>query len=178
MNKLKLTALLTVLFSSALFFFSCEKTNSADSTGIMTTTDSLVTRSQVIVPPTVPLPPSPGSGTIKGSYDKSTKLFTYTVTWNNLSDSAIAVHIHGLAERGTLAIAPYPMVSPFVGAIIQNFTTGVPRRRSGSFSSTLYMDGIVLKENDLLEGKYYVDVHTKPAPFSATGEIRGQIVFN
>jgi hypothetical protein len=175
MNKLKLIALLSVLFTSAFFISSCSKDNNDN---IILTTASEVSRSQVVVPPTVPLPPSPATGTIKGSYDKSTKLFSYTVTWENLTDSATAIHIHGLAERGTIAITPYPTISPFVGAIIQNFTTGVPRRRSGSFSGTLYMDETVLRETDLLEGKYYIDVHSKTAPFSATGEIRGQIVFN
>jgi hypothetical protein len=174
MNKLKLIALLSVLFTSAFFISSCSKESNES---VIETAVLPVTRNQVIVPPTVPLPPSPGSGTVKGSYDRNSKLFSYTVTWENLSDSATAVHIHGIAEPGHIAITPYASVSPFIGAMIQNFTTTVPRRKSGSFSGTLFMDGIVLRESDLLEGKYYIDVHSKTVPFSVAGEIRGQIVF-
>jgi hypothetical protein len=173
MNKLKLTVLLSVLFTSSFLFYSCSKDYNEK---VINTSVLPVTRSQVVAPPTIPLPPSPATGTLSGSYDRNTNLFSYTLTWENLSDSAIAGHIHGLAEPGHFAIAPYASLPNLVGATIQSFTP--IRRRSGSLSGTLYIDGTVLKETDLLEGKYYIDLHSKTAPFSATGEIRGQILFN
>ena len=46
--------------------------------------------------------------------------------------------------------------------------------KSGTLSGTLLVDGTVIKENDLLNGQYYLNIHTSVYP---GGEIRGQITF-
>jgi hypothetical protein len=45
---------------------------------------------------------------------------------------------------------------------------------SGSYTNNLYVDGFAVKEEDLLNGKYFMTIYTSGFP---AGEIRGQIVF-
>ncbi|GAA4333634.1 CHRD domain-containing protein [Flaviaesturariibacter amylovorans] len=138
---------------------SCTKSPS----GKVYTSTNPMTFQQVVPQPT---PVSNGSGTVEASYDQNTRLLSYTVRWQ-ATDSATAIHVHGLGEAG------------FAAPIIQNVASGVPRRTSGSFSNTLLIDGIVLKEDELLSGRYYIDLHTKAyANAAAGGELRGQLEFN
>ena len=44
----------------------------------------------------------------------------------------------------------------------------------GTYTGTLLADGVVVKEDDLLNGVYYINIHTAAYP---NGEIRGQIRF-
>lgn len=110
----------------------------------------------------VPAKPNAGNGTLDVVYNKSTKILTYTVKWNSLSGAPNAMHIHGSATAG------------FNAAIVQNIT-GYATAASGTLTGTLLVDGMVIKEIDLLNGGYYFDIHT--ALNSAGGEIRGQITF-
>ena len=99
------------------------------------------------------------------SYNKTTKLLNYTVRWTGLSGNPTAMHIHGLAPVGyaagvvqTILASSNPTLFP----------------ANGSFSGTFLVDGVVVKEDNLLNGFYYVNIHTALNP---GGEIRGQIVF-
>ena len=103
---------------------------------------------------------STGSGSATVSYNKETKMLTYTVNWTNLSDSVRAGHIHGPADPG------------FPAGVIHGFT-GVPVHKTASLSGSVLIDNTVLKESELLAGKYYINIHTKTFP---GGEIRGQIL--
>jgi hypothetical protein len=100
------------------------------------------------------------TGTVDATYNKLSKTLSYTVTFSGLSDSAIAAHIHGIGEVGILA----PVMQTF-----NNF----PRRKAGTYSGTLFIDGIKFTESDLLAQRYYVNIHSKT--FTG-GEIRGQLI--
>lgn len=110
----------------------------------------------------VPARSTAGNGTIDYAYNKTTKVLSYTVRWNSLSGPVVGMHIHGTALRG------------FNAGIVQNFS-GYPTAVAGSFSGTFLVDGVAVKEDDLLRGAYYINIHTSLNP---GGEIRGQIEFN
>lgn len=162
MNKLKLIAL-AFLFSFTLL--SCEKEE--DSNNELVNYDFALTANQV-----VPVPSnSTAGGTIKGTYNRKTKIYSYTLEWNGLSSNIAAIHIHGVADRGFMAIPIAPLAA-YPNSIVQT-VTGYPNQASGSVEVNLYVDGTVIKEHDLLAGKFYVDIHTVNFP---AGEIRGQIL--
>ena len=164
MNKLKLIALAGI-FSFALV--SCEKEVDLVSNNDLQNYDFALTGSQV-----VPASSSTAGGTIKGTYDRSEKTYTYTLQWNGLSGNPTAIHFHGVADRGYAAIPIAPLAA-YPNGIVQTFY-GFKTSPSGTYNGTLYVDGSVIKEHDLLAGKFYVDIHTAAFP---GGEIRGQIIF-
>jgi methionine-rich copper-binding protein CopC len=111
----------------------------------------------------VPTSQSTANGKMTATYSSKTKTFNYTVTWAGLSGNASSMHIHGVADAGSAA------------AIVQTITLTAPNNGpSGSVSGSLFVDGFTVKEEDLLNGKYYIDIHTASAP---GGELRGQITF-
>jgi hypothetical protein len=151
-----------------------------------------MTQAKVAVTPGITLPVIPGvGGTLNAAYNKTTDLLTYTITWDTLTGPPVAIHLHAVADEGMIAL-PAPL-GPFgidsfrvnsstfikyVGGIAQrfNFTSGLTRK--GIFSNSLFADGVVIKEEDILAGKYYVDIHTSTNPlFIAFGQIRAQLIF-
>lgn len=165
MNKLKISFLCATLMAVILFLSSCVKDKDD--------TVFYITAAPLTAAQTIPPSNATSSGTIDANYSRGTKTLSYKVSWTNLMDTATLLHVHGLADAGAIAIAPYP------NGIIQTFTrTSTPAlspKKDASFSGTLYIDGTVLKEEDLLAGKYYIDLHTKAKP---AGELRGQLVFD
>ena len=142
--------------------------------------------------------PSSGLGTLTVSYDRRERLLNYTISWSGLSDSVVAVRVNGPAPIGFPALNPAftgasptsYTTTPYV--VLQQFTgqTSAPFRplypSSGSYTGTLQVDGVKVKEQDLLNGLYYVTLHTKTIlPVASPGnlyyrwfgEIRGQIVW-
>jgi CHRD domain len=109
----------------------------------------------------VPATTGSGNGTMDVEYNKDTRVLYYKITWNSLSGAPIAMHIHGTATKGFAA----PVIQTFSG-----FTAAV----AGTFSGSVFFDGVVLKETDLYAGEYYINIHTALNP---GGEIRGQIEF-
>ena len=104
---------------------------------------------------------SNASGTMNVSYDKTTKMLTLGVTWTGLSGDPVGAHIHGPAAKGENA-----------GVVVDfhdNVTTA-----AGNFNRTITVDGQAIKEDSLLAGYYYFNIHT---PANPGGEIRGQIEF-
>jgi hypothetical protein len=75
----------------------------------------------------------------------------------------VRIGIYGPAARGFVT-----------GSAIQVITSGFAAATQGSYSNTLLVDNVTVKESDLLKGEFYVMVHTAA---NATGEIRGQIEF-
>lgn len=147
-----------VILLTSLVMFSCDKDDILDHTewfgfGLP------VTGAQE-----VPAVATSASGTIGATYFTSTKTLSFTVSWFSLSGPVTAMHIHGTAEAGYLA------------GVLQTFS-GFPNTTLygtvGSYKGTAFMDGVVLKEEDLLAGKYYINIHTATRP---AGEIRGQIL--
>jgi CHRD domain len=104
----------------------------------------------------VPVPGAPptGLGEMIGTYDPSTQVLTWHVTYAGLSGPVLAAHFHGPATPGmdappVIFFQP-PLTSPIDG------------------SQKLTLDQV----SQLLGGLYYVNLHTKAFPM---GEIRGQV---
>lgn len=166
MNKLKLIA---VAGLSVFFLSSCDQDDDTlltpDRSRYVSNYDFALTNTQQI-----PANTSTGSGRIEGTYDKRSRTYTYKLTWAGLSSAVNGIHIHGLAGRGYIAI-PGPFPAP---AAIAQSASGYSTSTSGSYSGSFYVDGVAVKESDLLSNKFYVDIHTVNFP---NGEIRGQLIF-
>lgn len=149
----RLTALLLSL--PILFFISCEKTEDVERDniyyGIMLPMSGAQETPAIV---------SNGIGVIDANYNRLTKTLSYKVQFSGLSGNATAAHIHGLGEVGVTA------------PVIQTFS-GFPAMPGGSYSGSLLIDGVKIKEEDLLASRYYVNIHTAARP---AGEIRGQII--
>lgn len=105
------------------------------------------------VPPTT----SSGSGDVKATLDTSTKVLTYTVSYQGLTGPATVAHFHGPAPVGQNAGVQVPV--------------GVPKSPRGNVNgqTTLTDEQI----SDLGTGKWYFNVHTEQ---NKSGEIRGQLM--
>lgn len=210
MKLIKLTALSSLLFVSVMSLISCESDEELRKVTEFTKTGIPFTGDQV-----VPKSPAPGTGsTLDVSYSKVTRTLNYKLTWTGLSDSVIAIRVSAVAPVGysaaTTAFATWatlPTFKPFADTTTpytykQQFTNGTFTSATlgtnvakglygpaGTFSSSLAVDGVVIKEEDILNGFYYVTIHTKTfttAPVSAAvipdacqlrwyGEVRAQV---
>ncbi len=101
-------------------------------------------------------------GTANVSYNKCNKILKYTISWTNLTGEPVGSHIHGTAPKGVNA------------PVKHDFTSLIPKTTSGTFTNSVMVDGIAIKEDSLLAGFYYFNIHTPKFP---GGEIRGQIEF-
>ena len=110
----------------------------------------------------VPVRATTASGTVDISYDKTTRMLSYTVNWSGLSTIPTGSHIHGSAARGVNA------------GVKHDFFPLIPRTMSGTFTNSFMVDGVAIKEDSLLNGFYYMNLHTTTWP---GGEIRGQLEF-
>lgn len=161
MQLIKLTVLCSLLFAFAISFTSCEK--EADKKLSLE-----YSKSGIAMTGAQETPPNPSTalGTLEVFYSKAIKVLTYKVTWQGLADTIVGMHIHGLAPIG------------FATSIVQNILTTKNEAafpfRGGTYSGTLLVDGSVIKEENLLNGLYYLNIHSKTYP---GGEIRGQIRF-
>lgn len=108
-------------------------------------------------------------GTMDVFYSKETRLLSYTVNWSGLTGPVAAAHIHGLAPVGYLA----PVIQTFTLANIVR-CNGIAQTTCGTYKGTFLADGVIVKEEDILNGMYYINLHTAAFP---NGEIRGQIKF-
>lgn len=164
---------LPVLLGSAVLLFSCnDAANSDDAGGDTTSTmsqDTTSVTSNVLTKTItltggeeVPANKTTGTGTANLTYDKDKKLLTYTLDWQGLTGAATMAHIHGTAAKGANA-GPR-----------RDLTGMLQKAASGSFSDSVMVDGNEIKEDSLLLGFYYFNIHTKANP---GGEIRAQIEF-
>jgi hypothetical protein len=110
----------------------------------------------------VPVKNTGATGTMDVTYNKAAKILSYTISWENLSGNPVGSHIHGLAPRGVNA------------PIVHDFTALIPKTTSGTLSGSVSVDEEAIKEDELLDGQYYLNIHT---PLNPGGEIRGQIEF-
>lgn len=101
----------------------------------------------------VPPNDSKGTGTADVSFDTSSKLLTWKVSYSGLTGPVTMAHFHGPAEPGKNA----GIMVPFKDTA------------SGAEGSATLTDS---QAADLMAGKLYVNVHTKAHP---GGEIRAQV---
>ena len=106
----------------------------------------------------VPPNPSPGRGSIVGTYDDATNTITYTILFGGLMTPTTAAHFHAPAAPGVNA----PVIIAHSG-----FPAGVT---SGTFSASHVITD--LQETQLFAGSWYSNIHTMGLP---GGEIRAQI---
>jgi hypothetical protein len=110
----------------------------------------------------VPAVTSAGSGTFEGTYDRTTKVLTYTLRWS-LGDPAattVGMHFHGPAERTESKGIRVPITGFPTGSTNQTYSSATP-----ALDAT--------QEEELLNGKWYVNIHSSTVP---GGELRGQLV--
>lgn len=149
MRMLKLSF---VLIATNLFISSCE----GDLDDVISRRNLPMGGNQEVPAKTVP-----GTGSIDIDYNQTTKTLYYTVRWSGLTGPITGFHIHASAFKGNNA------------NIFQNFS-GYTTATTGTYSGSLLIDNVALKEDDLLRGGAYINIHTQANP---GGEIRGQIEF-
>jgi hypothetical protein len=103
----------------------------------------------------VPAKTGDGSGTLAATLDTTTHELKYHVEFRGLSGPATAAHFHGPAEAGANAGPQVPVKGTMIDSPIEGTATLTPAQ-----------------EKDLLDGKWYFNIHTKANP---GGEIRGQV---
>jgi hypothetical protein len=103
----------------------------------------------------VPAKTGDGSGTLTATLDTSTHELKYHVDFTGLSGPATAAHFHGPAAAGANAGPQVPVKTTPIASPIEGTATLTPAQ-----------------EKDLMDGKWYFNVHTKANP---GGEIRGQV---
>ncbi len=161
MKWIKLTALASTLFIALLTLNSCEKEAESKKTNRYEKTGITMTGAQE-----TPATPSAALGNLDVLYIRGSKILSYKFTWSGLADTITGIHIHGLAPTG------------YAAGIVQNILTTKNEvtfpYRGGSYTGTLLIDGVAIKEENLLNGLYYLNIHTKTY---LGGEIRGQIRF-
>lgn len=94
------------------------------------------------------------SGTVSATFDLTTMMLSYTVTWNGLTSNVASMHFH---DAG-------PVIYPI---------TGFAEATSGSLSGSVTLTAA--QETDLASGKIYVQIHTVNIP---SGEILANLSKN
>jgi hypothetical protein len=107
----------------------------------------------------VPPVQTPGSGTANLTYDASTHVVTWNITFSGLTSPATMAHFHGPAPAGKNGGVKV--------WISQKGTMSVTSPLSGQ--ATLSADDAQIFE----AGNMYINIHTKTNP---GGEIRGQVM--
>lgn len=155
----KLKKIVLPVLGLFVIFSACKKSSSTPPVQDVYTKSGLLVNTSQEVPAVTN---SNATGTMDVTYVKSTRLLTYKVNWASLSDSINGSHIHGTALRGINAPVKVP------------FDLGNKGALTGSYTGTFTVDGTTIKEDSLLAGFYYLNIHTKKNP---NGEVRGQIEF-
>ena len=137
-----------------------DSTKSNESTMAATSDATIKTTFPLKSDQEVPANNSSASGTADVAYNKDSKMLTYTLTFNGLTGKATMAHIHGTAPKGTNA------------GVKHDLSNVLPKEISGSFTDSVKIDASDIKEDSLLGGFYYFNIHT---PANPGGEIRGQI---
>lgn len=164
---MRLTKLTAFTFLSFVFLFGFS--------GCMKNADKRITRefvnNNIVLSGAQETPPNAATavGSMDVFYTRETRTLTYTIRWSGLTGNVTAMHIHGQSPSGYIA-GVFQTFS--IANIVRcpTFTTTT----CGTYTGTLFVDGVTIKEDNLLNGFYYVNIHTAANP---GGEIRGQISF-
>jgi hypothetical protein len=143
--NLKITALALLLMGSASFS-ACKKDDDKPAASNTVQLKATVNGQQE-----VPANTSTATGTMTGSYDKTTRVLTYTVTYQGITPAAGHIHQAAPGVNGGV-IVPFASVaaSPITGTATLSEADGAK----------------------LLAGETYVNFHTQAYQ---NGEIRGNI---
>ncbi len=169
MRLIKLTAFSSLILSGLVFLSSCEREAEEKKTFLYQKPGIVMSGAQEN-----PANASSALGTMDVSYSKKTKLLTYKVTWTGLTDSVLLMHIHGTAPVSFNAGVVQNIVTASNGIFPQKTSGKFTYAKTGTLSGTLLADENLVKEENLLAGLYYMNIHTSTYP---GGEIRGQIKF-
>ena len=116
--------------------------------------DTMSMKNQLSGAQEVPPVTTGGTGSVDTTFDKSTNVLTWTVTYAGLSGPVTAGHFHGPAAAGANA----GVAVPFTGNLSS------PIRGKATLTTA--------QVADLTAGRWYVNLHTAKHP---GGEIRGQV---
>lgn len=103
----------------------------------------------------VPAVTTPATGTLTGSYNRSSRVLTLNMTYTGLSSAVTMWHVH----KGAVGVS---------GAPVDGLDFGTLGASPFSWSDTL----TTAQEADLLNDLYYVNIHTAN---NTAGEIRAQL---
>ncbi len=144
------------LITSALLLTACASTPMPASTPAPATAPSsgIAMMANLSAAKEVPPNASPGTGVLQANFDKSTSLFSWTITYSGLTGPVRAAHFHGPSTAG--------------------INTGVALGLSGALDSPIKGSAVLTPAQaaDLLAGKWYINLHTA---INLGGEIRGQV---
>jgi hypothetical protein len=169
MKLIKLTVLASLILSSMALLSSCEPDAELKKITDFSKSGIVLSGAQE-----VPANASAALGSMDVFYTRETRTLTYTVNWTGLTDSVLLMHIHGLAPTGYAAGVTQSIVATSNSIFPQKTSGKFTFAKTGKLSGTLLVDGVAVKEVDLLNGLYYMNIHTNTY---TGGEIRGQIVF-
>ncbi|MBC3541046.1 CHRD domain-containing protein [Rufibacter sediminis] len=96
---------------------------------------------------------STATGTFSGTYDRTTKIITYNISWNGITPINMHFHRGELKKSGPVVI---PIDGPYTSAITNAKTPPLTEAQ----------------ETEMLAGLWYVNVHSDQYK---NGEIRGQV---
>jgi hypothetical protein len=172
MKLIKLTAFPLLIFASVLLLNSCERDAEQKKNTDFSKIAIAVTGANEM-----PISTSPAIGKLDISYSRDTRTLNYTLSWSGLSGAVTAIHINGPAPLGYAS----PNTIQVVPAVITKCPASA-NTSCGSISGNMFVDGVVVKEADLLNGQYYIHIHTAAFPGGTLtadprGEIRAQITF-
>ena len=105
-----------------------------------------------------------GTGTMTGTYDDVTNILLWSGTFGSLNSGTTNAHFHGPAAVGVGPAGVQVGMTASTGDVFPLAVT------SGAYSGSATITD--LQEADLLNGLWYVNIHTTT---SAGGEIRGQV---
>jgi CHRD domain len=166
MKLIKLIAF-PLLITSLFTLGSCERDAEQKKTTDYERKNIPLTGAQV-----APASASAALGTMDVYYSKETRVVNWSVSWSGLSGPVTSMHVHGLAPSGfTTATIVQNIIAASNGIATPNSAL---YGATSKFTGTLFVDGVAVKEQDVLNGMYYIDIHT--AAYT-NGEIRGQIIF-
>jgi len=150
-------AVLGLLAGSALFVTSCSKEDSTNNNGSgqMYTISGSGSGTQV-----VPVVSTTATSNLTGTFNSTTNVLQYNITWTGLASTANAVRFFGPAATGVNAAGS----AQFDLGIS---TPGV----AGAATGTVTLNA--QQESDLLAGNWYYTISNATY---ATGEVRGQVV--
>src|SRR5688500_9682829 len=106
MQNLKQTLLALLLISG--LFTACDNDEEVDPNIVTAKPVTMNAANERQTNPVV----SSATGNVDATYNKSTKTLSYTVTWQNLTDSITGSHIHGTATRAQNANVKHGFTIP------------------------------------------------------------------